>query len=99
MLLEQFGDRDLTLGDGTLPFRLHFAVVANEGMTGMLAGHQDATGRSANRVAGIVAGETHALCGQLVEAGRLDLLLSVASELGVTKIVGHDVYDVRLPRQ
>ena len=65
----------------------------------MLACHQDATGRSAYGVTGIVARKKHALGRQLVKARRLDLLLSVTSELGVTKIVGHDVHHVRLAGQ
>ena len=97
--LEHFRHGELALGDGSLSLGLYFSVVADEGVPRMFARHEDATGWSAYGVTGIVARKTHALGRQLVKARRLDLLLSVTSKLGVTKIVGHDVNNIRLAGQ
>ena len=96
LAFEHFGHRELALRDRPLAFGFHFSVVAYESMPRMLARHKDATRGSAHRIARVVAGEPHALESQLIEAGRLDLFLSVAPELGITQVVGQDQNDARL---
>ena len=97
--LEHFRHGELTFGNRSLPFRFHFAIVTDEGMARMLPRHQHATRRGAHGVARIVAGEAHPGGGQLVKSRRLDFLLSITAQLGVTEVVGQNENHVRLPRQ
>jgi len=43
-----------------------------------------------------VIGETEPLLGEAIDAGSLELLLSVAAEITDTEVVGENVDDVRL---
>ena len=95
---QQLGDGLLRLGDGPLAFRLHFAVVANEGVPRVLASDEHAARRRADGVATVVAREAHSLRGQAVEVGGLDFFLPVAAQLRVAQVVGKDEDDVRLGR-
>ena len=72
------------LRNRALPLGLDLPVIADEGMSGVFARHQGATGRSAYRIAGIVPGKGHPFFGQLVQAGCLYSFLSVTTKLGVT---------------
>ena len=62
-------------------------------MTGVFAGHEHASRRRANRIAAVMVGKSHAFPGKLIEMRRLDLLLPIAAEFGVTEIVGEDEDD------
>jgi len=91
-----------------LPFALRLAhlgqtfgviclpIVANEGVAGVLAGHEHTAGRSADGVTAIVLGQTHALRRHAVEVRGLDDFLPVATEITRAKIVSEDENDVRL---
>ena len=90
-------ERRLTLAPMArlLSHRLMLPVASHEAMTGMQARHQGAPGRSAHGIARVVLREPHALRGQPVDMGRLEVLLPVAAQVAVPGIVGHDVDDVR----
>ena len=105
---EDLRQRDGGVRDGELSFVFRFAhhldalgvirlpVVADEGVAGVLAGHQHAAGRCADRIAAVVLGELHALGCQSVHVRRLDDLLAVAAEIPGTQVIGQDEDDVRL---
>ena len=65
-------------------------------MAGVQAGHQHAPRRGAHGRAGIKIGEPHASLGQAVNVWRLDELLSVATQVAITKVIRHDVNDIGL---
>jgi hypothetical protein len=63
----------------------------------MQAGHQGATGGSADGAARVAIGEADALGSETVEVRRLDDFLAIATEVAVTEIVGEDEEDVGFP--
>jgi hypothetical protein len=64
-------------------------------MARVIARHQRATRRHANRTAGITLGEARALFRQFINVRRLDELLSAATDIGIAQIVGHNKNNVR----
>ena len=106
--LEDFSQCDRRVGNRILPLVLRLAesrqplrivclpVVADEGVAGVLAGHQHAARRGADRISAVVLGELHALRSQAVHIRRLDDLLPVAAEIPRTEVIGQDEDDVRL---
>src|SRR5687767_5491946 len=74
-----------------------FLVVADRGVTEVLAGHQRAARRRAYRRAGVELREPHSFGGELVEVRRLDVTLAIAAELAEAEIVADDQDDVRRP--
>ena len=60
----------------------------------MHPGHQDAPRGSANRAARVGVREDHALGRHAVDVRSEDLVLAVAAEFAVAKIVRHDEHDV-----
>ncbi len=105
---EDLRQRDGGVRDGELSFVFRFAhhldalgvirlpVVADEGVARMLAGHQHAAGRCADRISAVMLGELHALRSQAVHIRRLDDLLPVAAEIPRAEVIGQDEDDVRL---
>jgi len=93
--LHHFGNGDVPIAKG-LDFHSSAGVAANERMTRMLAGHQDATRRSTNGGTSIELRELQSLTSHLVQPWRLDLALSVAAQITIAQIVGHDPNDVGL---
>jgi hypothetical protein len=57
--------------------------------------HQTAPGWGTDRRAGVCLGKTHPFSGQPVDIGSLNFLLSIAPEVAVAKVVGHDKNNVR----
>ena len=74
-------------------------VAGDRGVPGVLAREKDQASRSANGVSRIVIGEAEAFLRHTIQSRRLDLLLSIASQVAVTKVVGHDVNNVRFARR
>jgi hypothetical protein len=67
-------------------------------MSGMHSRHQDTSRRSANGIAGVKIGETHAFGGHLVQSRRLDQPLPIASQVAVPQVIRKDKDDVRFAR-
>ena len=63
-------------------------------MSRVQAGHERTPGRGANRAAGIVLRETHALGRHAIDVWRLYVLLAVASKVALAEIVRQDEDDV-----
>src|SRR5262249_29487659 len=59
-----------------------------------LAGHQSAARRGADRAAGVILREAHALGGQTVNVRRLEFPLPVTAQIAVPQVVGLDEDDV-----
>ena len=96
LCFQALGDGDIGGKEGVLSLGLHRGIVAHGGVAGMFAGHEDTARGRADGVAGVGTGEFHARGGERVDAGRLDLLLSVAAELAVAEIIREDEDDVGL---
>ena len=71
-------------------------ISTNPCMSMMLARHQDASRRGTNSGSGVVLREAHAFTGHAIEIRCLDHFLSVATELRITEIIGHDPNQIRL---
>ena len=85
---QQFSQRDLRFRNRRLTFGLHFAVIPNPRVPGMLAGEEDAAGRRAHGVTGIMLREVHPFRCQAIEVRRVNFLLTETAEIAVTQIVG-----------
>ena len=72
---ENLGNRLGTSSQGALPFRFDLFVSPNQGVPGMHARHQAATGRGAHRAGRIEVGQLHAFLGHPVHARGLELCL------------------------
>jgi hypothetical protein len=92
--LEGFRNRDRPVRNRALAGKLaavaRVAIGADLGVAKVLAGEQDAAGRSTDRRSGVMPGEAHPFLGKLVEVRGPDLLLPVGSEFTVTQVVGQD---------
>jgi len=64
-------------------------------MAGVHAGHQYAPGRGTYAVSGVDLRKTRTFRRHLIQMGRTDSLLPVASKMAVSQIVRHDENDVR----
>ncbi len=64
-------------------------------MARVIACHQRATRRAANRTAGIKLREPRALFRQFIKVRRLDEFLAVATRIGIAQIIGQNKNDVR----
>lgn len=95
--LEQARQGHCARGQWRLASGLDFAIVADDSVPGALTGHEHAARRGTNGVAGIMAGEPHALARQLIEIRRANLGLAVTPELSIAQIVGKDENDVGRP--
>ena len=62
-----------------LTFRLPFPVAANEGVTGVLTGHQRRARGCTNGGAGVMLGELHPIPGQFIDIWCAEQLLPVAA--------------------
>ena len=93
--LEKFRERDGVGGDGELALGFQLAIIADERVAGMFAGHKHATRGSADVVAGVVLGEFQALGGEAIEVRRADDFLAERADVAVAEIVGEDENDVR----
>jgi hypothetical protein len=91
---EKFRERDGVGGDGELALGFQLAVVADEGVAGMFAGHEHAARRSADVVPRVVMRELQALGGEAVEVRRADEFLAEGADVAVAEIVGEDEDDV-----
>jgi hypothetical protein len=63
-------------------------------VTEMLAGHQYASGRSANRGAAVVVRPAHAFAGQAIDVGGRDFFLAIAPDIPPSEIICQDEDDV-----
>ena len=89
-LLEDAGHGEI-LGAQGLGERISRAgVAAHAGVAVVLAGHEDAPRRGADRGAGVELGEPQAFARHAIEVRRLDDVLTVATEFAVAEIIGHD---------
>jgi hypothetical protein len=61
----------------------------------MLASHQNASRGSANRRASIELGKSYSFASHAIEMWGFDHFLSVAPQVPIPEIVGHDPNDVR----
>src|SRR5688500_402647 len=69
---EDFGDGDV-VGAECLCGSIRAAGIATDGsMAGMLTGHENTAGRSADSGAGIEAGEAHSFTSHTIEVGSFD---------------------------
>lgn len=93
-LAEQLRQRDGVGWNRILTLRWSAAVVADEGVSRVLASHQHAAGRSTDRVAGIMLRQPHPFGSEFVQMRRLDFRLSKAADLTVAEIVCQDENDV-----
>ena len=66
-------------------------------MPGMESRHQRAAGRRTNSAARVMIRELHPLFRQAVHVRCLELLLPVTAQIPVTRVIEHDVDDVRFP--
>ena len=84
-------------GDGLFfgPERSSSVIGTNRRMSGMLAGHQVASERTANRGTGQGLGKTNSFPGEPVDYGRLDQRVPHMSELEISQLVGHQINHVR----
>ena len=98
--LQDLGDGDVVFAKGELAAVAvpgsDLEVVADVGVTAVTTGHERAARRGADWRTGVMLGEAHTFRRHLVEMRRLDLLLTVAAELRVAEVIGHDIDDVRL---
>jgi hypothetical protein len=62
----------------------------------VLAGHEHAAGGSADGIAAVVLGQTHAFRCHAVEVRCLDDFLPVATEIAGAEVIGEDENDVWL---
>jgi len=90
------GDGDVFGVEGHALAGAHGVAGADGCVAGVLAGHEAASGGGADGGAGVALIELHAFGGEAVEAGGEDLLLAVAAEVGVAKVIGEDEDDVGL---
>ena len=95
LLNKQLSDRHLGVRNRMIALRLHPTVVAHLCVTGVPPCHEDTAGRGTNCVSGVSAGETHSFRSELVDAGRIDLLLPVASQLPKPKVIRKNKNDIR----
>jgi len=65
----------------------------------VVAGHQATPRRGADSGTRVVTCETHSLDGHLVDARRPKTGLSVATQVAIAQIIGHDVDDVGFVRK
>ena len=94
-LLEGLGHGEVLFAQA-LSGHVSARVSADVSMAHVLAGHEDAPGRRADRAPRVEAGEFHALAGHAVETGGLDQFLAEAAEIPVAEVVGHDEDQVGL---
>jgi hypothetical protein len=62
----------------------------------MFAGHQSATRGGADIMPRIMCSELHPLIGKPINIGRSKFLLTVATQITITKIIGQDKNDIGL---
>ncbi len=85
------------LGQGTvLGAERQVGIAANPGVAGMLTSHERGARGSAHGTARVELGEADAFGSQLVDVRRLELRLTIASEVAIPQIVCHNEYDVWL---
>ena len=63
----------------------------------VLPRQQGGARRRAHRSVGVEIRERHSLGGHSIEVGRFVVFVAVAANVTVTKIVGHDQYEIRFP--
>ena len=68
-------------------------------MANKFAGHQGTAGRGTNRTSGVVVGKLHSLFCQLVDVGRLEMGLSIDTQVPVAEVIRQDVNDIGLFRR
>ena len=73
-----------------------FPVATYLGVSCVLSGHEGRTRGSADRASGIGLGKAYALGSHAVEVGCADILLSITAYIGITKVVAHYIYYIRL---
>ena len=93
-LIHEVGDGEGVGGHGRLAFGLDFLVAADRGVAVVLARHERASRRRADRRAGVGLGEPHALGREPVDVRRLDELLPETAEVAVAEVIREDEDDV-----
>ena len=88
--------RDIQRRLGELAFGRHPQIATDIGVAAMGAGKKAGARRGADRSARIVLGEKHSRGGKGIDIGSLDELLSVASQISPTQVVGYDEDHIRL---
>ena len=95
---EGLGDGDNLRADrplaGKRPSIAGVSVIANFSVAEMTAGHEDTTGRGANRSSGVVSEESDPLTGKSVNIRGFYFRLTVAPELAPSEVIGEDENDV-----
>ena len=93
-LLQELRNGDEVGGDRGLPFRLHLAVAAHIGVTGVHAVEQAAACGRTHGAAGIVLRKLHAGSRHTVDVRRLKQFLPVAAKVAVPGVINHDENEV-----
>src|SRR6185503_1763980 len=94
VLLQQRRESGGPCGKRLVALGLNLAIIANESVTRMFAGHENAAGRCANCIAGIMLGQAHAFTSHSIEVGRANLLLAEAADVAVPQIIRENEDDV-----
>ena len=63
----------------------------------VLSGQQSRARRRAHWTIGVKIREFHPFGGHRIEVGRSVVLVAIATNVTITKIVGHNQYEVRFP--
>ena len=69
-------------------------VATHLGVARVLASHERSTRRSTHGATGIGLGEAHTLTRHTVEVGGVDILLPVATHIGIAEVVAHNINNV-----
>ena len=88
----------MSIGIILIRTQIDFGITSYRRVPSVLPRHQDVARGSAYGRAGVKLSDASSFCGKPIEMGRMNPLLSVASEITVTEIIRQDEQDVRTRR-